>query len=98
MMNNPSKTGVTLGRVQDARARNPQVAVFTANTYIVLTDWPESDPAAPISFLRRLERTVSDTLDNAGVGKSSPKIVFRPLHVLAVATHLALRSKSGYSR
>ena len=97
-MNNPSKTGVTLGRVQDARARNPQVAVFTANTYIVLTDWPESDPAAPISFLRRLERTVSDTLDNAGMGKSSPKIVFRPLHVLAVGTHAAIRIKSGYSR
>ena len=69
-----------------------------ANTYIVLTDWPESDPAAPISFLRRLERTVNDTLDNAGVGKSSPKIVFRPLHVLAVSTHTAIRIKSGYSR
>ena len=83
--------------LQHAAEKYPMAGVFFIETHIVLLDWPEVDNTTAVSFLRRLDRSVSAKLDNSGRGKSSPKVVFRPERVTAVSTHDA-KLKAGYTR
>ncbi|KAK7093863.1 hypothetical protein V1264_007548 [Littorina saxatilis] len=80
--------------MQDAAKKLPLAGSFFIDTYIVLLDWPEADRKSPIFFLRYLDRSVSRKLDNFGLGKSSPKVIVRPLRMAFVTTHDTIVNKS----
>nr|KAG5707357.1 hypothetical protein BaRGS_005324 [Batillaria attramentaria] len=84
----PSAPHNTLLEVAQAAAgKYPEAAAFFIETYIALLNWPASNNKSSIFFLRYLDHSVSDKLDNFGMGKSSPKLIYRPTRVIAVYTH-----------
>ncbi|KAK7497910.1 hypothetical protein BaRGS_00010781, partial [Batillaria attramentaria] len=84
----PSPPYKTVAEVfQMAATKFPKAATFYIFTRIAVLDWPPTNNASSIFFLRYLDRTVSDKLDQRGTGRSSPKHVFRPTRVRHVSTH-----------
>ncbi|KAK7503346.1 hypothetical protein BaRGS_00005267, partial [Batillaria attramentaria] len=82
---------------QAAADQYPQAAAFFIHTYVVLVDGPPTNSRSLISFLRYLERSVSNKLDDSGWGASSPKLVFRPTRVTSVTTRTVTPAKT-YTR
>ncbi|KAK7497911.1 hypothetical protein BaRGS_00010782 [Batillaria attramentaria] len=67
--------------------RFPRAASFYIYSRIVPLDWPPSNNASSIFFLRYLDRSVNTSLYLTGIKISSPKIAFRPARVHHIATH-----------
>ncbi|KAK7473960.1 hypothetical protein BaRGS_00034789, partial [Batillaria attramentaria] len=94
----PSSPYNTLPQVlQMAAVTYPKAASFFIDTHVVVLDWPPTNNASSIFFLRHLTRTVNDTLDNKGWGRSSPKLVVRPQAVRHLWTH-DLTPCPGYTK
>ncbi|KAK7504789.1 hypothetical protein BaRGS_00003817 [Batillaria attramentaria] len=95
----PSSPYNTVLEVAQAAAhRYPQAAAFFIHTYVVPIDGPPTNNRSLISFLRHLEHSVSNKLDDYGWGASSPKIVVRPTRVTSLTTRTVLPAKNYISK